>query len=77
MDDYGRAHLLAEMDQVVLRVGQSTAHIAAQEERITASKEEATIPRTRRNSSESCEIACDSMKCITPIFWCSSISCFS
>jgi len=38
MDDYGRAHLLAEMDQVVLRVGQSTAHIAAQEERITASK---------------------------------------
>jgi len=39
MDDYGRAHLLAEMDQVVLRVGQSTAHIAAHEERITASKE--------------------------------------
>jgi hypothetical protein len=39
MDDYGRAHLLSEMDRAVVRIGQSTAHIAAREERICASKE--------------------------------------
>jgi len=38
MDHYGRAPLLAEIDQAVVRVGQCTAHIAAQEERISVSK---------------------------------------
>ena len=37
MDDY--SHLLAELDDAVMRVGQSTAHVAAQEMRITLGKE--------------------------------------
>jgi hypothetical protein len=37
MDNY--SNLLAELDHAVVRVGQSTAHVAAQEKRVTMSKQ--------------------------------------